>query len=130
MNFLKYQLPFLVWAIIVYVVSAIPFLQRFMYTPPGIEKIVHAVLFFVLCWLTWRLFYNQEGFPVMRGAALLGSFLFCLVFGFLDEYHHNFVSGRSADMNNVIANVGGAMLFVAISLLRRHKSAKDESEGS
>ena len=126
MNLFRYQVPLFLWATVVYFLSAFPNLYMVLHLPLGIEKVVHAFLFLVLCWLAWRLFYNQEGFQMMRNSALLGAFVFCVVFGVLDEYHHNFVSGRSADPFNVVANIGGALLFVAIAVLLRRDGDKSE----
>jgi VanZ family protein len=123
-SFLKYQFPPLLWVIVIYVLSANPAAQLSAQTPPGVEKIVHALLYFVLCWLVWRSFFFQDVFPLMRNGAYLGAFIFCVTFGVLDEYHHDFVSGRTADFFNVIADVGGVLLFVAIASLGRRVNEK------
>ena len=126
MNFFRYQFPLFAWAIVVYFISAFPNISMLLHAPMGVEKIVHAFLFLVLCWLVWRFFFNQQGLPMLRNGALLGAFAFCVFFAVLDEYHHNFVSGRPADPYNVLANIGGALLFVAMSSLKRHGNEKNE----
>ncbi|MCX6133640.1 MAG: VanZ family protein [Ignavibacteriales bacterium] len=126
-NLFKYLIPLIVWAIAIYFLSDIPASLLWFHMTPGVAKIIHAFLFFVLCFLTWRAFYFQPNFELMRNGAYLGSFSFCVVFGILDEYHRNFVSGREADFYNVVADIGGALLFVAASFLRRHYFQKDEN---
>jgi VanZ family protein len=122
MNFLKYQFPPVLWIIVIYSLSAIPNLQQLFRFPLGVDKLAHAVFYFVLCWLVWRAFRQQHAFPIMRNGALLGAFIFSVAFCSLDEYHQMFVPGRNSDFNDVIAAAGGALLFVAIASLRRYHS--------
>ena len=82
----KYQVPPVIWAIVIYFLSAIPNVHLIFKTSPGVDKIVHAALYFILCWLVWRAFYHQDTLPVVRNSAFLGAFIFCVVYGFLDEY--------------------------------------------
>jgi VanZ family protein len=120
-RFLKNQLPPVMWVILIYFLSATPTTRLTAQAPPGVEKLVHAFLYFILCWLMWRAFFFQNSFPIMRNGAYLGAFVFCAIFGILDEYHHNFMTGREADIFNVVANVGGALLFVSIASMKRRK---------
>jgi VanZ family protein len=122
----KYQIPPVMWVIVIYVLTAIPNIRLAFKFPPGTDKIVHAFLYFVLCWLVWRAFRYQDLFPMARNAAFLGAFIFCVVYGFLDEYHRSYVPGRDSDFYAVIADTGGALLFVAVALLRRRHHAEDE----
>jgi VanZ family protein len=125
-NFLKYQLPPLLWVIMVYSLSAISDIQSIYNLPPGVDKIVHAAFYFILCWLVWRAFKYQHTLPMVRNGALLGAFIFSVAFCSLDEYHQKFVHGRSADIYDVFAAAGGALLFVAIVSLRHHHAQDDE----
>lgn len=125
-SLLKYQIPPLVWVILIYLLSAIPNIHLTFKAPPGVDKIVHAILYFVLCWLVWRAFHYQSTLPMVRNSAFLGAFIFCVAYGFLDEYHQTFVPGRSSDFYDVIADTGGALLFVAIASFRGHHRDKDK----
>ncbi len=117
---LIYQLPPFVWAILIYFLTAIPGIQLVLAAPAGIDKLIHAALYFILCWLTWRAFYRQEWYPALKEGAPLGAFIFCVVYGFLDEYHQSFIPGRSPEFYNALADTGGALLFIALMLLRHH----------
>lgn len=99
-------------------------------TPAGTDKIVHALLYFILCWLVWRAFYHQHAFQQMRNNAFLGAFIFCVVYGLLEEYHHTFLPGRDPDILDVMADAGGALLFIAIAslVLRRQKEPEENTE--
>jgi VanZ family protein len=128
---LKYQIPPLVWVIVIYLLSAIPNIGLTIKTPPGIDKLTHAILYFVLCWLVWRAFHYQHTLPIVRTNAFLGAFIFCVAYGFLDEYHQAFTPGRDSDFYDVIADTGGALLFVAIASLRGpHRREDDADPGS
>lgn len=112
---IKYQLPPLLWIFVIYVLSSIPKLPILLGVPKGADKIGHAILFFVLCWLSWRAFLHQSYLPLMSRYALLGAFIFTIVYGVLDEFHQRFVPGRTSDVYDVMADAGGALLFAVIA---------------
>ena len=101
--------------VIIYFLSAIPSSHFKFKFPPGTDKVVHAIIYFVLCWLARRAFYNQNVFLMLRNSSFLGAFIFSVVYGLLDEYHQKFVPGRTADFYDLIADTGGALLYVAIA---------------
>ena len=118
----------MIWAIAIYFLSAIPNVHLTFKTSPGVDKIVYAAIYFVLCWLVWRAFYYQDILPVVRNSAFLGAFIFCVVYGFLDEYHRSFVLGRDSDFCHVVADIGGALLFIALASLTRRYQKEDKEE--
>jgi VanZ family protein len=129
-NFVKYQLPPILWIVLIYFLSSLSNFHVRFKIPPGTDKFVHAVIYFVLCWLTRRAFFVQERFSSIRRYALMGAFIFSVVYGALDEYHQGFVPGRTVDAYDLMADAGGALLFVAVYWLlqRRNGSAKQLSE--
>lgn len=128
---MKYQLPPVLWVVIIYFLSAIPSSQLRFKFPPGTDKVVHAVIYFVLCWLARRAFYHQNSFPMLRNSSFMGAFIFSVVYGLLDEYHQKFVPGRDADFYDLLANAGGALLYVAIaSMLHRPGGVDRENSES
>jgi len=112
---LKYQLPPLIWIFGIFVLSSVPKLPTLLGVPEGMDKIAHAFLFFVLCWLSWRAFFHQSYFPLLRRHAWLGAFIFTVVYGLLDEFHQRFVPGRASDIYDVMADTGGALLYAVIA---------------
>jgi VanZ family protein len=114
-GFLKYQLPPLIWIFGIFVLSSDPKLPTLLRVPEGTDKIAHAFLFFVLCWLSWRAFFHQSYFPLLKRYALLGAFIFTVVYGLLDEFHQRFVPGRASDIYDVMADTGGALLYAVIA---------------
>ena len=124
-NFAKYQLPPILWLLLIFLLSAAPYLHLRIKTPPGTDKIVHAFIYFVLCWLSRRAFFHQSAIPAFRRSATLGAFVFTVVYGVLDEYHQAFVPGRTADIYDLMADAGGALLFVAILWLRQPRTQEE-----
>lgn len=126
-NVIKYQLPPLLWIAIIFTLSSIPRLQLTFESVLGADKIAHAVMFLVLCLLVRRAFFYQVFFPLLKTYALLGAFIFAVVYGILDEYHQTFVPGRVSDFYDVLADTGGALLYVGISWLTRRPKVSEES---
>lgn len=123
---LKYQLPPLFWIFVIFVLSSIPRLPTVLGVPEGADKIGHAFLFFILCWLSWRALFYQPHFPLMSRYALLGAFIFTVVYGLLDEFHQRFVPGRTSDIYDVMADAGGALLFAVIAWMMRRPPPENE----
>lgn len=75
------------------------------------DKVEHFSAYAVMGFLAWRCFRHYVERIIIL--AILG-FLFCSLYGGLDEYHQSFVAGRVADMTDWIADsLGGAfMLFL------------------
>ena len=126
-NAIKYQFPPLLWIAIIFTLSSIPRLQLTFESVLGADKMAHAVMFLVLCLLVRRAFFYQDFFPLLKTYALLGAFIFAVVYGILDEYHQTFVPGRVSDFYDVLADTGGALLYVGISWLTRRPKVSEES---
>jgi VanZ family protein len=125
---MKFQLPPVLWVVLIYVLSAIPGAHFKFKLPPGTDKVVHAIIYFVLCWLVRRAFYNQNNFLMLRNGSFLGAFIFTVVYGLLDEYHQTFVPGRTADFYDLLADTGGALLYVAIAWMIQRPDGADQAE--
>lgn len=111
-SYLWYQLPAILWATAIFFESAIPArnIPRF---PLGFDKIVHATLFFIFCWLAHRALKFQNIEWLSRFSlffALVGTALY----GFSDEYHQFFVPGRTPDGYDLLADITGAAIYLLI----------------
>ncbi len=126
-NVIKYQLPPLLWVALIYIVSSIPKFHPTFEMPLGVDKIVHAIMFFALCLLVRRAFFYQDVFRLLKAYSLLGALIFAVVYGILDEYHQQSVPGRVPDFYDVLADTGGALLYVAFSWMIRRPTASEES---
>jgi VanZ family protein len=110
---LKYQFPPILWLVLIYGLSSISKFPT-LKTPIGFDKIVHAVLWFVLCAFTRRAFFFQERYQWLKAHALLVAFLFAVIYGASDEFHQQFVPSRTPDVYDAVADTVGALLFVVI----------------
>jgi hypothetical protein len=106
-----------VWIVITFIMTHAPELILRTTLQPGLATIVHAGMFFVLCWFVKRAFDHQEWVPQIRRGALPGSFIFCCIYGVLDEFHQDFLPGHTSSLLNLIAGIGGALLFAAIVMV-------------
>lgn len=98
-------------------------------TPIGFDKIVHAVMWFVLCVLTRRALFFQERYRWLKAHALLASFLFAVIYGASDEFHQQYVPSRTPDVYDAVADAAGALLFiVTFWLLKRKRPVAEPAE--
>jgi len=109
-HFAKYQLPLFLWLLLIFSISAIPSVPAVKF-PVSPDKIAHFFIYFVLCMLSKRAFYNQEKWLWLREHSLLAALLFTVAYGALDEVHQIYVPGRSADLYDALADALGASLF-------------------
>ena len=125
---LKYQLPPLLWILVTLIFAYFPDLYFSIKLPLGTDKIVHAGVYFILCWLVQRAFYKQAALLQLRKSSFLGAFIFSCVYGILDEFHQHFLPGRRSNVYDLLAAAGGALLYVAIASMvsRREDGAGSE----
>lgn len=113
-NFLRYIVPVLAWAFLIFIVSSIPgtVIPRLFSRE---EILFHFSVYAVLGWLIVRALKNYyPGLQCLRCiylAALLG-----LIYAVSDEFHQLFVPYRSASVLDVsvdgIGVVTGSLLFM------------------
>lgn len=99
----NYFLP-VIWMITIFVLSSFPgsVLPRFFF--PGLDKIVHVVLYGVLAFLWYR---------SLRIKALYRLIIVCLigfVYGLIDEIHQLYVPLRYFDAYDLLADCIGTIL--------------------
>lgn len=116
--FLKYQLPAIVWSVAIFGLSAIPRVPVDI-TPFGIDKLLHAAVYAVLCCLTWRALWFQSHIEFFRRRALLIAFLYSCVYGILNEWYQMYLPGRSPDIYDAAANGTGALVCVFVLMWRQ-----------
>ncbi len=118
--FARYQLPLILWLLVIFALSAIPTLPVVKF-PISPDKIVHAGIYFVLCMLSRRAFYYQSRWTWLRDHSLLAAMVFAVLYGILDEVHQLYVPGRWADVYDALADAVGAASFVSWSLWTTRK---------
>lgn len=123
-SFLQFQLPFIAWCLFIFTVSSIP-QARIPNLVNYSDKIVHAGVFFTLCWLAHVAFYFQP-IRFVKQHSLVLAFCFVVLFGVSDEYHQMFTPGRTSEIWDLMADAtGGAVYCLLYRYLRFYET--DES---
>ena len=112
---LRYYLPPVIWAAIIFVESSIPG-KAFPKTPVGTDKLVHITIFFILAGLTHRAFIHLPS-KIVSTMSLYLALVVTIVYGFFDEFHQMYVPGRTADMFDMAADALGGFLFIVVALV-------------
>lgn len=111
-SFFQFQLPLIAWCIFIFTVSSIPQTKI-----PNLlnysDKIVHAGVFFILCWLAHVAMFFQP-FVFIKKRALLFALLFVILFGISDEFHQMFTPGRTSEIWDLIADTAGGLLYISL----------------
>ncbi|MBI2625598.1 VanZ family protein [Candidatus Parcubacteria bacterium] len=113
---LKGWWPTVLWAGIIFALSALPDLQSGLPEDFFLRKVAHAVEFGVLALLAARALGRGEGWDAKR--ALKGAFVISVLYAFSDEFHQAFVPGRSATLQDVGVDAFGVMVALAFVYAR------------
>ncbi len=108
--FLWYQLPALLYALAIFVLSAVPYAQP---PPLGIvyeDKWIHLLEYGGLGFLVARALYFQKRYEWIRQHWFWLAVLITFAYGVTDEMHQRFVPGRHADALDAIADGFGGLL--------------------
>ena len=115
--FIKYWLPVIIYAIIIFSASSIP--GRAI---PGIfeyqDTIFHFFEYAVLAVLLSRAFKGTVP-GVVRGRRFYLVFVFSLLYALSDEAHQFFVPGRTASLYDIAVDALGALAGSALYLWRK-----------
>ncbi|MDD8017925.1 MAG: VanZ family protein [Bacteroidota bacterium] len=113
-SFFQFQLPAIAWALFIFTVSSIPAIKL-----PSLvhysDKVIHAGVFFVLCWFLHIAFHFQ-GNKFLQSRSLWIALILTSVFGISDEYHQLFTPGRSTEFFDWVADTVGAAVYVLLYL--------------
>ena len=115
-------IPTALWAGLVLVGTSIPG-STVPDGPAGADKLVHFGSYAVLGTLATRARLQTLRGPLLPAMSLL--LLAVAAFATFDEAHQRFVPGRSADVRDLIADVAGAAVAIALTaaaLARREQS--------
>ena len=110
----RWLLPAL-WAAFILVMTSIPGALLPRVGAPGLDKLVHFACYGVLGWSMFRALALRGG--PLRGALFVAGAI--AIFAALDEWHQQFIPGRSADAADWVADVSGASLGLAVAAAAR-----------
>lgn len=111
------------YCLIIFVQSAFP-------TPgdlpgfPGIDKLAHLLIYFLLGLLFARAYGLSLPAPTARSLFLLAWFS-AILYGASDEVHQSFVAARSADPLDWLADIAGGGLGAALYLRLKGRRRRD-----
>jgi len=121
-KFLIYHLPVILYAAAVLAVSSLPGLQPPDMKVVALDKLAHLLEYAIFSFLTYRSFCRWE-LRLMSRHAFWFSTLFLSLFAAFDETFQRFIPGRSSEVWDVLADLLGALLVLAILETRRRKAA-------
>lgn len=116
---MKFYFPAIVWAILIFIVSSVPYLAA---PPLGFtlsDKLAHFTEYFVLGALATMGFYRDRG-----KAPFLTALVLCSLFGLSDELHQHLVPGRTMDVYDLIADSIGSASGAAAFLVIKNRFAR------
>jgi len=134
--FVEYQLPAIIYAMAIFVVSSIPYAQP---PPLGIvyeDKWIHLLEYGGLGFLVARAFYFQNRHGWLRRRWFWMAVLATFAYGITDEIHQWFVPGRYADILDAVADGLGGLLgayffsrYLKWKELRMQKTSRKRNGG-
>lgn len=86
--------------------------------PRGTDKVVHLFLYATLAWLVIDALPASNAWTPRRMRQMLLVVAGTSAFGWVDEWHQQFIPGRSRDTRDWLADTAGAAAAAAIGLLR------------
>jgi VanZ family protein len=121
--FLKYNYKALLWAVLILIVCSIPGNELpdiSSWNFPGMDKAVHVFLYFIFTILLVKGFRQQSSFRKLQKHFFIFAIATGIAYGLLIEiFQQTLLVGRSAEINDVLANTGGTALGIIYSLLFR-----------
>lgn len=116
-KFYIYHLPFILYLILIFVLSSIPGDNL---PEVGFElndKFIHAGIYFIAFLLSYLSFANIEKPSFISKNPLAFSLILTILYGLSDEFHQALVPNRSAEVYDFLADVGGSMLGMILIII-------------
>ena len=112
--FLRYQLPAVVWGVVIFAASSIPSDRFPDYPFLSQDKLLHTGTFCVLALLILLALRHQSASPFLARHVEIVTLGIVALYGGLDELHQAFVPGRMPDWKDLPADVIGGVLAILI----------------
>lgn len=112
-KFLKYHLPVIIWALIIFKLSSgvVPNVSSLYWPNFAFMKSAHTFFFGILAALLYRSL-RSEG--VSRKKAAIWAVVITMLYGASDELHQFFTQGREARLRDIGFDTIGGVLGVLI----------------
>lgn len=108
------MLPSLLWTALVLIGSLLPKYnvpQQFLQLS---DKLLHVLMYFLLCFLVGIGLTKQNKYPEARVKAIIVAIVYSAFIGILMEVLQEFVPGRYGDWKDMVANLIGVLLAVPL----------------
>jgi len=112
-SFLQFQLPAIAWCLFIFTVSSIPS-ERLPAFVDYTDKLVHAGVFGILCWLLHVALYFQPNLKLRKWSMTIALGL-TMVYGVSDEFHQMFTPGRTTDFLDFLADSTGGSIYILLN---------------
>jgi len=90
----------------------------------GIRKLGHLTEYAILAMLLWRALRGGTRWQMQMSILFLIAWVACAIFAASDEFHQSFVPSRTSSPHDVIIDICGALIGLAICwAFARRKSA-------
>ncbi|MCE1165279.1 MAG: VanZ family protein [Bacteroidetes bacterium] len=109
MRFLKYHLPFWLFAAAIFAESSIPGDRLPEIAFKVSDKVIHLAIFLVLYIVAARMFSFQNKYTFLKKNFLISALVVTAIYGAADEFHQFFVPNRSCDFFDFVFDVLGGI---------------------
>lgn len=110
---LKFWVPVLLWASVIFIVSSIPGNVLPEIRISGIDLIIHALEYLILGILLIRALLNS-GLNRNVSNLVIFAVIIILAYAYLDEWHQQFVPNRMPDALDLLSDFTGACIGISI----------------
>ncbi len=114
-SFLQFQLPAIAWCLFIFTVSSIPGTKLPVFIDYS-DKLVHAGVFGVLCWLLHVACFFQPNQTVRKWSKVIALGM-TMLYGAIDEYHQMFTPGRSTEFLDFVADSSGGAIYILLNYI-------------
>lgn len=92
-----------------------------------VRKLAHVLEYAILATLLWRALRGGTRLTLKVGILFAVAWLVCAIFAASDEFHQSFVSSRTASGTDVMIDICGALIGLAICVaVASRKAVKEE----
>lgn len=88
------------------------------------DKFEHSVAYSGLSFLLSFTLRFQKRFKSLSSSYLLSALIIATIYGAFDEIHQLFITGRSCELNDFIADFIGALIGIAFAFIIIYSSEK------
>ncbi len=110
-KFLKYWLPVIIWAGIIFTLSSIPNLESGLEQDFTLRKIAHILEYAILTFLLLRAFQPNVN---QRKKILILTAIIAFIYALSDEFHQTFIFGRKGRLEDVAIDSIGILLVILL----------------